>query len=717
MTHAGFGPDLVEVFGPSQQDGGPELVQLLTPEGERVEHAEFSFGDGMTADEEAEIIRGFYRDMVLTRRIDTEATALQRHGELGIWAQLLGQEAAQIGAGRALRPQDFVFPTYREHGVAYCRGVDPLNLLGLFRGVDQGSWDPNDNNFGLYTIVIGAQTLHATGYAMGMQRDGDVGTGDPERDAAVIAHFGDGASSQGDVNEAFIFAASYNAPVVFFCQNNQWAISEPIERQTRIPLYQRALGFGFPGVRVDGNDVLATYAVTQAALQRARDGQGPTFVEAYTYRMGAHTTTDDPTRYRLSDDVEHWKLKDPIARVEVYLKRNGLADDDFFEAVQAEADELGHHLREGCKALPDPKPLSMFDHVYAEMTEELAAQRDGFAAYLESFEGSHCMTHRRSRSPRASTWACARRWRTTPRSSSWARTSASSAASSGSPTACRRTSARTASSTPRSPSPASSAPRSAWRCAATGPSSRSSSTGSSTRRTTRSSARSPRCTSAARASQDADGHPDPVRRRHRRGRAPQREPGGAVRAHAGPQGGRLLQPGRRLLDDPAGHRLRRPGDLPRAEAAVPRRQGRARRGRARPSRCSRRGSSAQGTDVTVLAYGPMVKTAMMAAEAAAGEGKSLEVIDLRTLSPLDMGPVYDSVRRTGRAVVTHEAHVNLGMGSEVAARITEECFYSLEAPVLRVGGFDTPYPPSRIEEDFLPDLDRVLDAVDRSLNF
>lgn len=385
----GFGPDLVEVFGPSQQDGGPELVQLLTPEGERVEHPEFSFGSDLSADDEAAMVRGFYRDMVLTRRIDTEATALQRHGELGIWAQLLGQEAAQIGAGRALRPQDYVFPTYREHGVAYCRGVDPLNLLGLFRGVDHGAWDPNENNFGLYTIVIGAQTLHATGYAMGMQRDGVVGTGDPDRDAAVIAHFGDGASSQGDVNEAFIFAASYNAPVVFFCQNNQWAISEPIERQTRIPLYQRALGFGFPGVRVDGNDVLATYAVTQAALQRARDGQGPTFVEAYTYRMGAHTTTDDPTRYRLSDDVEHWKLKDPIARVEVYLKRNGLADEAFFEDVKQEADDLGHHLREGCKALPDPKPLDLFDHVYAEETEELRIQREGYAAYLESFEGSH----------------------------------------------------------------------------------------------------------------------------------------------------------------------------------------------------------------------------------------------------------------------------------------------------------------------------------------
>jgi pyruvate dehydrogenase E1 component alpha subunit len=377
---AAFGPNLVEVFGPSQADGGPELIQLLTPEGERIEHPDFSF------DLDDDAVKGFYRDMMLTRRIDTEATALQRHGELGIWAQLLGQEAAQIGSGRALRPQDYVFPTYREHGVAHCRGVDPLRLLGLFRGVDQGAWDPRENNFGNYTIVIGAQTLHAAGYAMGVQRDGAVGTGDPERDTAVVAYFGDGASSQGDVNESFIFAAVNNAPVVFFLQNNQWAISEPMERQSRIPLYQRALGFGFPGVRVDGNDVLACYAVTQAALQRAREGSGPTLVEAYTYRMGAHTTTDDPTRYRLSEDLEHWKLKDPIARVEVYLKRNGLADDDFFASVDDECDALGVTLRDGCKALPDPSPLSVFDQVYEEQTEELAAQRDGYAAYLGSFE-------------------------------------------------------------------------------------------------------------------------------------------------------------------------------------------------------------------------------------------------------------------------------------------------------------------------------------------
>jgi 2-oxoisovalerate dehydrogenase E1 component alpha subunit len=375
-----------ELLAPTSE-GGPEFVQLLTPEGERVEHPDYSFDTGDR--DEADVIRGFYRDMVLTRRIDTESTALQRHGELGIWAQLLGQEAAQIGSGRALRAQDYVFPTYREHGVAYCRGVDPLRLLGLFRGVDQGAWDPRENNFANYTIVIGAQTLHATGYAMGVQRDGLVGTGDPERDTAVVAYFGDGASSQGDVNESFIFAASYNAPVVFFCQNNQWAISEPIERQSRIPLYQRAQGFGFPGVRVDGNDVLACYAVTQAALQRAREGSGPMLVEAYTYRMGAHTTTDDPTRYRMGEELELWKLKDPIARVKVHLTRNGLADQDFFDEVEAEAEQLGAHLREGCRALPDPDPLSIFDQVYVEQTEELAEQRDTFAAYLETFEGAH----------------------------------------------------------------------------------------------------------------------------------------------------------------------------------------------------------------------------------------------------------------------------------------------------------------------------------------
>jgi 2-oxoisovalerate dehydrogenase E1 component alpha subunit len=372
VTDSAVGVSTDPVISPGPTPSDPPLVQLLTPEGERVQHPTYSLD---LSDEE---LRGLYRDLVLVRRVDSEATALQRQGELGIWASLLGQEAAQVGSGRAMREDDYAFPTYREHGVAWCRGVDPLNLLGLFRGVNHGGWDPNEKNFHLYTIVIGAQTLHATGYAMGMQKDG--------AESAVIAYFGDGATSQGDVNEAFIYASVFNAPVVFFCQNNQWAISEPIEKQSRIPLYQRAMGFGFPGIRVDGNDVLAVLAVTKAALQNAREGNGPTLVEAFTYRMGAHTTSDDPTRYRLTDELESWKLKDPIERVKAYLVRGGIADQAFFDAIEAESDELAAHVRKGCLEMEDPEPLSIFDHVYAEPHPLVEEEREQFRAYLETFD-------------------------------------------------------------------------------------------------------------------------------------------------------------------------------------------------------------------------------------------------------------------------------------------------------------------------------------------
>ncbi len=360
----------------------PGLVQLLTPEGERTDHPDYPL-DLSAAD-----IRDMYRDLVLVRRIDTEAISLQRQGELGIWASLLGQEAAQIGSGRALGPDDMVFPTYREHGVAWCRGIDPVKLLELYRGVSHGGWDPKEHKFHLYTIVIGSQTLHATGYAMGLQRDGVVGGDNAE---AVIVYFGDGATSQGDVNEAFVWASVFNVPVVFFCQNNQWAISEPLEKQSRIPLYQRARGFGFPGLRVDGNDVLACYAVTKKAMQAAREGQGPTLIEAFTYRMGAHTTTDDPTRYRLASELEVWKLKDPIERVRAYLVRTGQAEPEFFAALDAEAKQVGARIREACRTMPDPPPLTIFDHVYAEpspMTSILREEREQYAAYLDSFEES-----------------------------------------------------------------------------------------------------------------------------------------------------------------------------------------------------------------------------------------------------------------------------------------------------------------------------------------
>ena len=356
---------------------GEDLVQLLTPEGQRVSNPQFDLEISATQ------IQALYRDMVLVRRADREANVLQRQGQLGLWAPLLGQEAAQIGAGRAMAPQDMAFPSYREHGVAWCRGVDPTELFGIFRGIDQGSWDPISTGFQLYSIVVGSQCLHATGYAMGQRLDGKIGNG--ETGEATICFFGDGASSQGDVHEAFVWAAVYDAPVVFFCQNNQWAISAPLERQTRVPLYRRARGYGFPGIRVDGNDVLAVFAVTRWALRECRTGNGPVLIEACTYRMDAHTTSDDPTRYRLADELEEWKLKDPLERVRVHLVREGLAGPEFFDGVAAAADELARRLRDYCTSMPVPGPERIFSKIYAEPSPSLAAAHADHLAYHASF--------------------------------------------------------------------------------------------------------------------------------------------------------------------------------------------------------------------------------------------------------------------------------------------------------------------------------------------
>jgi pyruvate dehydrogenase E1 component alpha subunit len=376
-----------EAENPDKRDDAPAggFVQLLTPDGERIDSVTTDDGVTYSVDFTDDEYRELYRDLVTVRRLDAEATALQRQGELGIWASLLGQEAAQVGSGRALREQDMAFPTYREHGVLYTRGIDPIMPFGLFRGVDQGGWDANKSKFNGYTIVIGSQTLHATGYAMGITMDGKVGTPDGE---AVIAYFGDGATSQGEVNEAFVWAGVFHAPMVFFCQNNQYAISEPLERQTRIPLYRRSAGFGFPGVRVDGNDVLACFAVTRAALDSARSGQGPTLIEAYTYRMGAHTSSDDPTRYRIASEVESWRAKDPISRLRAFLAKQQVADDTFFTEVDESAKTLALDLRERVLAMPDPQPVTLFDHVYPEGSPEIDRQRRQFVDYQATFEGS-----------------------------------------------------------------------------------------------------------------------------------------------------------------------------------------------------------------------------------------------------------------------------------------------------------------------------------------
>lgn len=353
---------------------GEDFIQLLTSDGERIDSPDFAWAhdDATAADH--------LRAMLVARRFDTEATALQRKGQLGLWPPSRGQEAAQVGSVAAVGPSDFVFPSYREHAVVLRMGVDPLDLLKTFRGTAMVDWDSVALRCHLYSFVIGTQALHAVGYAMGMQRDG--------ADGGVIVYLGDGATSQGDVSEALVFAASYQAPVVFFVQNNQWAISEPISLQSRIPLYRRAGGFGIPSLRVDGNDVLAVHAVTEWALDRARRGQGPTLIEAHTYRMGAHTTSDDPTKYRHEDEEKAWALKDPIARLDTHLRALGVVDDAWHAAVDAEADALAEKVRTGVQELPTPGLENYWQQTYAtDLHPSLARQRDEYLAWEAGFEG------------------------------------------------------------------------------------------------------------------------------------------------------------------------------------------------------------------------------------------------------------------------------------------------------------------------------------------
>ncbi|MGI9196389.1 MAG: pyruvate dehydrogenase (acetyl-transferring) E1 component subunit alpha [Candidatus Nanopelagicales bacterium] len=343
-------------------------VQLLTPEGERVDHPDYPL------EVTPEQLRVMYRDIAITRRMDVESTALQRTGELGLWCPTLGQEGVQVGAGHALRPTDYAFTSYRESGIFHVRGVEADELLQLYRGNTHASWDPHRVGLALFTIVIGSHALHAVGYAMGIQRDG--------ADEAVLACFGDGATSTGDVHEAMVFAAAFSAPVVFLVQNNQWAISVPFERQSRVPIAERARGYGLPGIRIDGNDVLAGLAVTRALLDRAREGGGPSVIEAVTYRMGPHTTSDDPTRYRDESDFAHWTERDPLDRLRKHLVRIGAGDDEFFASIDADCDALGEKVRSSIRGMPDPAPLLMFDEVYAEPHPDVAADRARTEAYL-----------------------------------------------------------------------------------------------------------------------------------------------------------------------------------------------------------------------------------------------------------------------------------------------------------------------------------------------
>lgn len=338
--------------------------------------------DAETAGITPDLVRGFYRDMVLARQFDQEAYHLQRQGELGLWLSCRGQEAAQVGSIRAVRPSDHVFPSYREQAAAMCRGLEPRQLLTQWRGTSHGGWNPDDYRFHIYSLVLSTQLLHATGYALGVAADRRKNAA---LDEIVLCYFGDGSASQGDANEALNWAATTNAPIVFLCQNNHWAISTPASAQSRTPLHVRAAGFGLTTTLVDGNDVLAVHAATVAAAERTRAGGPPELIEAITYRMAGHSTSDDPTRYREPDEVNLWEERDPIRRVRHLLDEQGWADQQFHAALEGEAVELAETTRSACRALDAPALEDTFRHTLVSETDELRTERERYTAWRESF--------------------------------------------------------------------------------------------------------------------------------------------------------------------------------------------------------------------------------------------------------------------------------------------------------------------------------------------
>ena len=344
---------------------GP-VVRVTDEDGRRC--SDHDLAAGWSSDELVDL----YRWMALARGLDEQAVNLQRQGELALHLSGRGQEAAQVGAAAALQPQDWVFPQGRELAAAITRGIDPADVLQAWRGTWFCMHDPARTRFAPYTMPIATQLLHAVGVAMGAALAGDP--------VAVLACVGDGGTSEGDAHEAMNFAAVYGAPCVFFVQNNGWAISVPVRAQTRAPsLAHRGVGYGMPGVLVDGNDVLACHAVVAEALERARSGGGPTIVEALTYRIAGHSTSDDPTRYQPADEIEAWRRRDPLERMRRFLQREGLWTDDLGQTIDAEVAAARTRLRDAITATAPLDPLELFAHVYADPPASLLAQRDAFA--------------------------------------------------------------------------------------------------------------------------------------------------------------------------------------------------------------------------------------------------------------------------------------------------------------------------------------------------
>lgn len=312
-----------------------------------------------------------YRYMLFGRRFDERMLNLQRQGRIGTFPPLTGQEASQLGAAAALKPSDWMAPAFREGLAEIWRGKSMENTILYYAGYDEGGAVEEDRNDLPLAIPVSSQTLHAVGIAMAMKYR--------QTPDVAMTFFGDGATSEGDFHEALNFAGVFQAPVIFVCQNNQWAISTPLSKQTRSEtIAQKAIGYGFPGVQVDGNDILAVYSASAQAIERARSGEGPTLIECLTYRMGLHTTADDPTKYRNNEDVKVWESRDPIRRFQTYLFNKGVLAE---EKTQQYEEEIKAEIQGGVERSEKlmnelGAPEDMFAHQYAELSPHLLRQRE-----------------------------------------------------------------------------------------------------------------------------------------------------------------------------------------------------------------------------------------------------------------------------------------------------------------------------------------------------
>ena len=343
-------------------------LRLLEADGQAVRSADLDLpGD--------DVLLALHRKMVLARRFDTQATALTRQGRLAVYPSARGQEASEVGAVLALRPQDWLFPTYRDTMAVVCRGVDPVEVLSLLRGDWHCGYDPYEYRVAPQCTPLATNTLHAVGVAHAAKLKGE--------DTVALVMLGDGATSEGDTHAALNFAGVWQAPVVFFVQNNGYAISVPLSKQSAAPsLAHKGIGYGVPAMLVDGNDAAAVYAAVRRAVAAAAQGRGPTLIESLTYRIEAHTNADDATRYRGQDEVDRWLARDPLTRIRQHLLARGLLDEPAAAALDAEAEAEAAALRQRLNAGSVHDPADLFRYVYAEQTPALRSQQRELSAEL-----------------------------------------------------------------------------------------------------------------------------------------------------------------------------------------------------------------------------------------------------------------------------------------------------------------------------------------------